>query len=77
MIPAISYRQVCNNLASYFHAGRRVRLVGLVFCRPQARLAREEIIPSLPYFHCRSGEHCNFYFGVITEHGNADLARHW
>jgi len=63
VIPTISFAQVCNDLASYFRKGRGVRLVGLVFCRPQARLAREEIIPSLLYFHYRSGEHCNFYFG--------------
>lgn len=63
MIPTISYAQVCANLAGYFRKGRRVRLVGLVFCRPQSNLARDEIIPSLLYFHYRSGEHCNFYFG--------------
>jgi hypothetical protein len=63
VIPTLRYKQVCDDLASYFRKGRRVRLVGLVFCRPQAKLAREEIIPSLLYFHYRSGEHCNFYFG--------------
>ncbi len=39
-----------------------VRLVGLVFCQPYAKLAKEEILPALRYFHRRSGQHVNFYF---------------
>jgi hypothetical protein len=38
-----------------------VRLVGLVFCRPEFPIA-QEILPSLDYFHRKSGEHANFYF---------------
>jgi hypothetical protein len=37
------------------------RLVALLFARPDLPLAKEEIIPSLPYYHVRSGRTINFY----------------
>ncbi len=42
---------------------KRARLVGLVFCRPEAPLAKQWIFPSLPYYHRRSGKNTAFYFG--------------
>jgi hypothetical protein len=41
---------------------RKLWLVGIVFCRPQLKLAREEIIPSLSYFHRESGRNIDFFF---------------
>jgi hypothetical protein len=38
------------------------RLIGLLFCRPELDLMKNEIIPSLPYFHARSGGNTAFYF---------------
>lgn len=41
---------------------KQVRLVALLFCRPELGLMKSEIIPSLAYFHRRSGDHTAFYF---------------
>jgi hypothetical protein len=41
---------------------RDVRLGGLVFCQPHSKFAKDEILPALRYFDCRSGQHVNFYF---------------
>lgn len=38
-----------------------VRMVGLLFARPESKLAKEEIIPGLYYFHIRSGNHIDFF----------------
>jgi hypothetical protein len=40
-----------------------VRLVGLLFARPQSKLAADEIVPHLDYFHHRSGLHVDFFCG--------------
>lgn len=66
MIPAYTYKQVCHELARAF-AGRytstpyKVRMVGLLFVRPQSPLARDEILPSLDYFHHRSANEIDFF----------------
>jgi hypothetical protein len=39
------------------------RLIGIVFCRPESRLAQSEIIPVLTYFNCRAEHNVSFYFG--------------
>jgi hypothetical protein len=39
----------------------RISMVALLFARPELPLAREEIIPSLAYYHVRSGRSINFY----------------
>lgn len=62
MIPSVCIDEIIRSLDWYFRNGAVVRLIGIVFCRPQASLARDQIIPSLGYFHYRSGEHTNFYF---------------
>jgi hypothetical protein len=36
-------------------------MVGLLFVPDQARLAKDEIVPSLDYFHCRSGDHIDIF----------------
>lgn len=40
----------------------RARMLGLMFCRPQLRLAKEELLPNLNYFDRRSAEHIDFFF---------------
>ena len=42
-------------------------LVGIVLCRPQLKLAREEIIPSLSFFHRESGKNIDFFFAGFDE----------
>jgi hypothetical protein len=50
---------------------KRVRMVGLLFARSDSPLAKKEIIPSLEYFHDRSGEHIDFYCpGYASYHPN-------
>ncbi|MBC8434125.1 MAG: hypothetical protein H8D96_19630 [Desulfobacterales bacterium] len=41
---------------------RRARLIGIVFSRPELELSKNEIIPSLPYFHFRTQGNICFYF---------------
>jgi hypothetical protein len=44
-----------------------LRMVGIVFARPTSQLAKAEIIPQIPDWHYRSGNHIDFYFaGYIT-----------
>ena len=40
----------------------KVKMVGLLLGQPEAPLMKSELIPRLPYFHCRSGTNINFYF---------------
>jgi hypothetical protein len=35
---------------------KKTRLIALLFCRPELSLMKSDILPSLPYFHQRSGE---------------------
>lgn len=67
MLAAITLNEVVQSLQRYADKGANVRLVCLVFARPDIPLA-DEIFASLPYFDRRSGEHSNFYFGGIREH---------
>jgi hypothetical protein len=63
MRPAPSYEDICAHLGMYLRESPgSVRMVGLVFARPEASIAKSEIYPSLPYFHFRSGRAMNFYF---------------
>lgn len=48
-----------------------VRLVGLVFCQPHSKFAKEEILPALRYFNLRSGERVNFYFAGYRQGNEA------
>jgi hypothetical protein len=69
MMPPGSYEQMCRDLeASFRDQGsiplqprRSARLVGLLFARPRTPFAAAEIVPSLRYFHQRSGHSINFY----------------
>lgn len=61
MIPAWDYSQTLRDVKRAFewryekNGFGGVRMVGLLFAPPEARLARDEIIPALEYFHHRSG----------------------
>lgn len=75
MIPAWSYDQICKELGRAFqkrypHRERgSIRMVGLLFAPPGARLAREHIIPSLDYFHHRSGDNIDFFCAGYSRYG--------
>jgi hypothetical protein len=66
VIPVSSLAEVRYELAERFiRDGFRadaVMMVGFLFARPQATLARDEIIPGLPYFHHRAGRHVHFFW---------------
>jgi hypothetical protein len=40
---------------------RGLRMFGLLFARPTSRIAKEDIIPNLTYFHYRSGNNISVY----------------
>ena len=67
MLTPWSHSEVCRTLALDFrtrHPGEvnpTVRMVGLLFAQSRVRFAREEIVPSLDYFHHRSGDKIDFF----------------
>jgi hypothetical protein len=72
MIPAWDYNKVCSQLAyafRYRYPADNVRMVGLLFAPAQARLAKDEIVPSLDYFHHRSGNHIDFFCAGYSRYG--------
>jgi len=67
MNPVVDYTEVIRCLTAHFNLGRdrigtSVRMIGLTFARPNAPLAKEEIIPQLNDWHYRSGPHILFLF---------------
>ncbi|MBN1787563.1 MAG: hypothetical protein JW806_04130 [Sedimentisphaerales bacterium] len=62
-IPTGTIAEVIFNLEKWFSRteGSTVRLIGLLFARPQTHLCNSEILPNLEYFHHRSAEHINFF----------------
>lgn len=75
MISAWDYAQVCRELGAAFRyrypdgAVASIRMVGLLFAPEQVRLARDEIIPSLDYFHHRSGNQIDFFCAGYSRYG--------
>jgi len=69
MLPALNHSEICESLGTYFQRDPSIQviLVGLVFARPEARLAGEQILLSIAYFHLRSGKHVNFYFAGFKQ----------
>jgi len=67
MHPVISYQEMMSTLSIRlsFLAGKEpgkvVKLVGILFARPDVSLAKAQIIESLEYFHVRSGDHIDFF----------------
>lgn len=54
---------------------KQARLVALLFCRPELALMKSDIVPSLPYFHRRSGNNTAFYFAGFYEFIPVDKER--
>ena len=75
MIPACDYDQICRELGNAFRhrypAGEAgsTRMIGLLFAPREARLAKDEIIPGLDYFHHRSGNHIDFFCAGYSRYG--------
>ncbi len=75
MIPAWNYAQVCRELDQAFRyrypaeGNGDIRMVGLLFAPAEVRLAKDEIIPSLEYFHHRSGNHIDFFCAGYSRYG--------
>jgi len=75
MIPAWDYSQTLRDLKRAFewryekNGFGGVRMVGLLFAPPEARLARDEIIPALEYFHHRSGDNIDFFCAGYRRYG--------
>lgn len=72
MDPVIDCQELIATLSSAFKyryedtQGRRFRIVGLVFARPNSPLAKSEIIPQIADWHHRSGNHIDFFFAGYT-----------
>lgn len=63
MIPAYTYSDILQQLNNDLEdAQDKVQLVGLIFSRPPSEIAKDHIIPSLRYFHIRSGQNVSFFF---------------
>ena len=71
MKPATTYEDVCAYMARMYYGdsgqeippgpNKNVRMVGLLFARPDVPLAEVEVVPNLDYFHYRSGKHIDFF----------------
>jgi len=65
MVPAYTYFQILDELKQAFTSRYKgmpsARMVGLLFAPPHTRIAKEEIIPRLQYFHHRSGNNIDFF----------------
>ena len=64
MHPSKSYPILLTRLKQRFQENpdRKIGLVGIVLCRPELKMVREEIIPSLDYFNRVSGSNVDFFF---------------
>lgn len=75
MIPAWDYNQVCRELVRTFGYGgadepaATVKMVGVLFAPAEVRLAREEIVPGLDYFHHRAGKNIDFFCAGYSRYG--------
>lgn len=77
MVPAWDYEHMRKDLANAFRYRYKdreradVRMIGILFAPAEVRLARDEIIPSLDYFHHRSGNNIDFFCGGYRRYGYA------
>ena len=77
MVPAWDYEHLRQDLANAFRYRYKdrergdVRMVGIRLAPAEVRLARDEIIPSLDYFHHRSGNNIDFFCGGYRRYGYA------
>jgi hypothetical protein len=70
MMPALSLQEALERLSRDWHysdPGRRWKLYGFLFCRPDLPSVGESILKSIDYYHHRSGEHIDFFFPGFTE----------
>jgi hypothetical protein len=74
MLIANSLEKICASEEIRFRRTptKKVRLIAILFCRPESSLMQSDVIPSLPYFHCRSGSNTAFYFA-----GFEDSQEYW
>jgi hypothetical protein len=83
MIPAWSYESICQKLTRAFRKERyhgNVRMVGLLFAQPGRLLVDSEIIPSLNYYHHRSGDHIDFFcagYGIDEGDDYRPVGNNW
>lgn len=81
MVPADDFTKLLDSIAKNFlNQGKRpsqnqVRMVGLVFARPNSPLAKSEIIPQLNDWHYRSGRSIDFYFAGYARTSDKDTDR--
>ena len=70
------YQWILNHIERSFFSGGQdqphgsVRIVGLLFARPSAPSAKDEINPNLPYWHARTGKNINIYCAGFFESWN-------
>lgn len=65
MVPVSLYKEIISMLTEQFldkNDPDRIRMVGIVFARPNSPFAKSEIIPQLNDWHCRSAGYITFYF---------------
>lgn len=78
MLSAWSYDRIIEELTSSFESSLKstsdpgVKLVGLLFARPNAALGKGEIIPSIDYFHHRSGASIDFFCAGYRRFGRRE-----
>jgi hypothetical protein len=71
MVPAFTYKEVCDFLKQKYGQRRgEVKMVGLLFARPDEPFAESQIVPSLPYFHHRFERHFDCFCAGYVFRGN-------
>jgi hypothetical protein len=75
LLAAVTYDEIISQLESGFQSRyppteSSVRMVGLLFARPESPLSREEISPQLSYFHHRAGRNIDFFCAGYAEKGS-------
>lgn len=72
MQPAIDFAELLDRVTDRFEyryeddPARHVRMVGVVFARPNSPLTKAEIVPQINDWHYRSGDHIDFFFAGYT-----------
>lgn len=72
MIPAWSLQEIVESLNQAFnnrYPDESIRMIGLLFAPPESKLGSSEIIPTLEYFHHRSGDKIDFFCSGYRRYG--------
>ncbi len=77
MQPVIKYEDMLEKLTNAFenrydNSLQKTRMVGLVFCSPNSKFTKNEILPQINDWHHRSGNYIDFFFAGYTQ-GNSNL----